>query len=335
LRLKKISQITAREENLLHSRVISSYQTPSGQRVEILKQCFPSLRKRPVKRVAFVSGLHGNELEGIYICHLLTKYLKELQKSQPEAFLGEIHIYPSVNPQASDSATRLWPFLSIDFNRLFGISGGSSPAIKCAEELISNLKTSADIVVDFHASNLHLKETPQIRITEGFHKKLIPLAVHCNVNLIWVHPSSAMFKSTLGYNMNQSKIPTLVVESGIALRINQSFSNRILLGMLNLLYQVGVLVTKIPPPTVDNPIIAHPSQVIPIHSKHAGLFIGHTDINKNITKGEIMGEVVDAKNGETLQKITATENGFLFTIREHPLVYPGALLGRIAKKIMT
>jgi uncharacterized protein len=326
--------MTTRKENLLQTQTISCYQTPSGQRVEILKQFFSSSRKRPSKRVAFVSGLHGNELEGIYICYLLTKYLKELKKSQPEAFLGEVHIYPAVNPQATDSATRLWPFLSIDFNRQFGISGGYTPAIKCSEELINNLKTSADIVVDFHASNLHLKETPQIRIIEGFHKKLIPLAIHCNVNLIWVHPSSDMFKSTLGYNMNQSKVPTLVVETGIALRINQTFSNSILLGMLNLLYQVGVLVTKKPPPSVNKPIIAHPSQVIPIHSKYAGLFIGHTDIKKNICKGEIIGEVVDAKNGETLQKTTATEDGFLFTMREHPLVYPGALLGRISKNIM-
>ena len=326
--------MTTRKKNRLQVQAISGYQTPSGQRVEILKQFFPSSRKRPVKRVAFVSGLHGNELEGIYICYLLTKYLKELQKSQPEAFLGEIHIYPAVNPQATNSATRLWPFLSIDFNRQFGISGGNSPALNCAEELKNNLKASADIVVDFHASNLHLKEAPQIRITEGFHKKLIPLAVHCNVNLVWVHPSSAMFKSTLGYNMNQSKVPTLVIETGIALRINQNFSNRILLGMLNLLYQLKVLVTKKPPPNVDNPIIVHPSQVIPIHSKYAGLFIGHTDIKKNITKGEIIGVVVDAKNGKTLQEITATEDGFLFTMREHPLVYPGALLGRIAKNIM-
>jgi predicted deacylase len=41
--------------------------------------------------------------------------------------------------------------------------------------------------------------------------------------------------------------------------------------------------------------------------------------------------VVDAQNGQTLQEVTAVESGFLFTIREHPLVYPGALLGRIAK----
>ena len=99
--------MTACKENLLQSRTISSYQTPLGQRVEILKQSFLPPRKRPVKRVAFVSGLHGNELEGVYICHLLVNRLKELQRIQPEAFLGEIHIYPAVNPQATAYGTRL------------------------------------------------------------------------------------------------------------------------------------------------------------------------------------------------------------------------------------
>ena len=105
--------------------------------------------------------------------------------------------------------------------------------------------------------------------------------------------------------------------------------------MLNLLYYAGVLVTSHPPSPVNHPIITHPSQVIPIHSKHAGLFIGHTDIKKNTTKGEIIGEVVNAKNGKTLQEVAAVESGFLFTVRKHPLVYPGALLGRIAKDIIS
>ncbi len=149
---------------------------------------------------------------------------------------------------------------------------------------MNDLKSSADIVIDFHASNLYLKETPN-KITEGFHKKLIPLGVHCNIDLIWVNPPFPMFKSTLGYNMNQSKIPTLVIETGIALRINQTFSNRILLGMLNLLYQVGVIVTNNPPTPVNHPIIVQPSQVIEVHSKHAGLFIGHADIKKKYCQG--------------------------------------------------
>ena len=327
--------MTSLKENLFQNQVIYSYQTPSGQKVEIPKKSFLSARKRPTKRVAFVSGLHGNELEGVYICNLLTRHLKKIQSSQPEAFLGEVHIYPAVNPQATANGTRLWPFLSIDLNRQFGISEENSLASRCAEELVTSLKSSADIVIDFHASNLHLKETPQIRITEGFHKKLIPLGVHCNLDLIWVHPPSNMFMSTLGYNLNKSKIPTLVIESGIALRINKNFSNRVFLGIVNFLYQTGVVVANNPPPPIAHPKIVHSSQVISIHSNHAGLFVAHTDIKKNIKKGEVIGEVIDAANGRTLQEVIAVESGFLFTLREHPLVYPSALLGRIARNTIT
>ena len=52
----------------------------------------------------------------------------------------------------------------------------------------------------------------------------------------------------------------------------------------------------------------------------------------NITKGEIIGEVVNPLDGEVLQKVTAPENGLLFIIREHPLVYSGAPLARMARK---
>lgn len=318
----------------MKSRIINSYQTPSGQRVEVVKQSFSSFHKPPIKRVAFVSGLHGNELEGIYLCNLLTNYLKKLQNTQPEKFLGEVHIYPSVNPQASAIGVRLWPFLSVDLNRQFKNTSGNSLARSSAETLIKDLKASADIVVDCHASNLHLKEVPQIRIIEGFHKKLIPLAVQCNVDLIWVHPPSPVFESTLGYNLNKSKIPTLVIETGIALRINQDFVSQIFKGMLNLLYHLGVIVTDKIQPKVNYPIVIQPSQVVILQSDFPGFFIANTDVKKNVSKGDIIGKVLDSMNGEILQEITAPRNGFLFTLREHPLIYPGDLLARIALKEM-
>lgn len=316
----------------MESQAIASYQTPSGQKVEIIKQSFFSSRKKPTKRVAFVSGLHGNELEGIYFCHLLTRYLKQLKVEQSNSFQGEVHIYPTANPQAISAGTRLWPFFSNDYNRQFGDKNGNSLPAQSAIELINDLKSSADIVVDFHTSNLHLKESPQIRIIDGFHKKLIPLAVECNVDLIWIHPASPLFETTLGYNLNKSKIPTLVLETGIALRINQGFSNRIFQGMLNLLKRTNVINLPNPLPKINYPIIVQPSQVTLLDSKHAGLFIENIGLKKNVSKGEKIGTIIDMTGGKILQEISAPIDGFLFTIRKYPLVYPGAPLARIADK---
>ena len=63
-------------------------------------------------------------------------------------------------------------------------------------------------------------------------------------------------------------------------------------------------------------------------------YIANTDIKTNVSKGDIIGKVVDAMNGKILKEIIAPDNGFLFTLREHPIVYPGDLLARIALKEM-
>ena len=50
-----------------------------------------------------------------------------------------------------------------------------------------------------------------------------------------------------------------------------------------------------------------------------------------MSKGEIIGEIVDALNGKVLARIDAPENGWLFTTREYHIVEEGSLIGRILK----
>ena len=48
-----------------------------------------------------------------------------------------------------------------------------------------------------------------------------------------------------------------------------------------------------------------------------------------IRQGEKIGEIVDVINGTVKQEIFAHKSGLIFTLREYPLVYEGALLARI------
>jgi hypothetical protein len=173
-------------------------------------------------------------------------------------------------------------------------------------------------------------ELPQIRIITGFEKKLLPLAKLCNVDLIWVHPHVEVFESTLGYNLNQAKIPTLVIETGICLRINKNYCAQIVLGILNLLRQTGVLDTDEPQAKVAEPRLAQPEGVAMIQAGNAGLFIKQTEIGKMVNKGEKIGNLIDPVAGEVLEEIHSPCSGLLFTLREHPLTSKGAPLARIA-----
>lgn len=316
----------------MQTQTVVSYKSPLGTEFEVVKQAFPPVGNRPVKRISFVAGLHGNELEGVYICHRLIAYLRNLKETRPEAFRGQITVYPAVNPQAIGTGTRLWPFFTVDMNRLMGDVASQTLPHSISRTLLEDIKSSSDLAVDFHASNLHLLEMPQIRITEDFHKKLVPLALQCNIDVVWVHPLSRVFESTLGFNLNREKIPTLVVEAGICLRIHQHYCDQIFQGMVHLLHYTGILDTGEPAPSVKHPLLLHPPQVALIQARHSGLFVSQTSIGQNINEGDRLGEIVDPVNAQVLEEILAPCDGLLFTLRQHPLTYPGAPLARIARE---
>ena len=320
----------------VQTQCILSVKSPLGPPIEILKhvfsaQSFSAQSNKP--RISFVTGLHGDELEGLYICHRLMQYLKELETTNPSAIQGEINIYPAVNPQALESSTRLWPFFSLDINRTFGPGQNPSLAVETSQTLLDDLQSSSDIVIDFHSSNLHLIELPQIRIIKDYEKKLLPLAKKTNVDLIWVHPNAEIFEATLGFNLNHQKIPTLVIETGICHRIHQNKGDQIFNGMLNLLHYTGTL--NITPPTekIIVPKQVQPDQVAMVQASHAGIFIKQVEVGQVLEKEDKLGILIDPVTGNVLEDIMTPCSGLLFTLREHPLTHKGSPLVRIAKSL--
>ncbi len=316
----------------MQSQNIFSIQTPVGPPVEIIRHTFASQSSQPGKRVSLVAGLHGDELEGLYICHRLIQILKTLEEQDASAFKGEINIYPAVNPQALETGTRLWPFFSNDINRTFGRTEPPSLPGEMSRTLLEDLKANSDLVVDIHSSNLHLMELPQIRIIKNFEKKLVPLAKLCNVDLIWVHPHADIFESTLGHNLNQAQIPTLVIETGICLRINKNHCAQIVLGILNLLRKIGALDTDAPQVNIAEPRLVQPESVTMVQASDAGLFIKQAEVGQTLSEGEKIGDLIDPVQGQTLEEVRSPCSGLLFTLREHPLTLKGAPLARIAKE---
>jgi len=311
----------------VQTQSILSFKSPLGPPVEIFKHIFPAKSDKP--RVSFVAGIHGDELEGLYICHKLLRFLMDLEISTPEAIQGKINIYPAVNPQALENATRLWPFFCKDINRTFGAGPIKSIVEKTSHTLLQDLQSSSDIVIDLHSSNLQLMELPQVRIIKDFEKKLLPLAKKCNVDLIWVHPHAEIFESTLGFNLNISKIPTLVLETGICLRINPISGDQVFDGMLSLLHGMGVLDITLPPAKQAQQV--EPEDVFVIQAHHSGLFIKQVELGKTLEEGEKLGKLINPLDGNILEELFSPCSGLLFTVREHPLAHKGSTLARIAK----
>lgn len=274
------------------------------------------------KRISIVTGTHGDELEGQYVCYELQRRIKENE----ECLTGIVDVYPSLNPLGIDSITRGMPGFDLDMNRLFpGSENGSMPEY-IASQIIDDLSGSA-AVIDIHASNIFLEEIPQVRINELSQDTLVPLAKLLNVDYIWIHSSATVLESTLAYSLNIIGTPTLVVEMGVGMRITKKYGDQLVDGIFALMKELGIWSGEAPTP--KTPIISEDGEVSFINARKSGVFVPSVEHWKNVKKGEHIGDILNPLTGEIHQKITSETDGIVFTLREYPIVSEGSLIARI------
>ncbi|MZP28340.1 succinylglutamate desuccinylase [Heliobacterium undosum] len=309
---------------------ILTIRMPAQDQFSIRKNVLRAGQGKTTARAAIVSGIHGDELEGLYTIYLLNRYLQELREKRPEVFRGQVDFYPTVNSLGLGSLNRSWPFFNVDLNRQFPGNREGHVPLQAAHALLEDLK-GADLVVDIHASNKFLLEMPQIRMQEVYAPRLLPLAKKSNVDLVWVHCSSSILETTLATNLNESGIPALVVEMGIGQRLNPLYSEQLLQGIIHLLCHLEILdLPEEELPVLCAPRVIGDNEVWYFNAEASGLFVPEPNVfGAWIKEGDIIGRIVDPLKGSDLQVITSPRDGLLFTLREHPVVYEGSLLARL------
>lgn len=278
-----------------------------------------------LKRISVVTGIHGDELEGQYVCYELQRRIAE----EKDRLTGIVDIYPAMNPLGIDSITRGIPAFDLDMNRLFpgNIDGNMTEYI--AAGIMEDVKGS-DCVLDIHASNIYLTEIPQIRINELNMDTLVPLAKKANVDFIWVHGASTVLESTFAHSLNSVGTPVLVVEMGVGMRLTKSYGNQMVDGIFNLMKHFDIWSGEVNP--VKEPMISiDPDDVSYLNASASGLFVPEVSHGVMLKENDVIGYIVDPLKGCVLDTVIAPQDGMLFTIRDYPIVDEGSLMGRILK----
>ena len=286
----------------------------------------PEHARGDMKRISVVTGIHGDELEGQYVCFELQRRIEQSK----ECLTGIVDIYPAMNPLGIDSITRGIPAFDLDMNRLFPGDIDGSMMEYVAARILEDVAGS-DCVFDIHASNIYLTEIPQIRINELHQNILVSMAKEANVDFIWVHGASTVLESTFAYSLNNIGTPVLVVEMGVGMRITQRYGEQMVDGIFQLMKQMGIWKGEVNP--VKKPIISrNPQDVCYLNASVGGVFIPTVQHGAKLKKNETIGRIVDPLRGTVLDEVQAPEDGMLFTIRDYPVVVEGSLMGRLLKK---
>lgn len=309
------------------TKTIAAVMLPVDEILEIRKnRMMPENPASDMKRISVVTGIHGDELEGQYVCFELQRRIEQ----NKECLTGIVDIYPAMNPLGIDSITRGIPAFDLDMNRLFP----GDPDRSMMEYIVARIMedvAGSDCVFDIHASNIYLTEIPQIRINELHQDILVPMAKEANVDFIWVHGASTVLESTFAYSLNNIGTPVLVVEMGVGMRITQRYGEQMVDGIFQLMKKMGIWKGEVNP--VKKPIISqNPEDVCYLNASVGGVFIPTVQHGARLNKNEAIGRIVDPLYGKVLDEVQAPEDGMLFTIRDYPVVVEGSLMGRLLKK---
>lgn len=308
-------------------KTVATVDLPVDETLTIKKRRIqPKNKTKGMKRISIVTGIHGDELEGQYVCFELARRIE----AEYEKLTGIVDIYPAMNPLGIDSITRGIPAFDLDMNRLFpgNIEGNMTEYL--AAEMIKDVSGS-DLVIDIHASNIYLTEIPQIRINELHEKELVPYAMDANVDFVWVHGASTVLEATFAYSLNNTGTPCLVVEMGVGMRITKNYGLQMVDGIFNLMKKLGIWSGDAP--AVRKPILSkNPDDVSYLNASVGGLFIPCVQHWEKLKKDELIGQIIDPLSGNVLDEVRSPVDGILFTIREYPIVDEGSLIGRLLCK---
>ncbi|AJA47915.1 putative deacylase [Clostridium pasteurianum DSM 525 = ATCC 6013] len=276
-------------------------------------------------RICIVTGTHGDELEGQYICYELSKKLQE----DPKHIQGIIDIYPALNPLGIDSISRGIPNFDLDMNRIFPGKSDGSTITRIAHNIVESLK-GADIVIDIHASNIFLREIPQARINENMADRLLPIANLLNLDFLWVHPAATVLESTLCHSLNIIDTPCIVVEMGVGMRITKDYGNQLLKGIFNVMKKLKIWSGETKnADSYRKAINSMEHEVFFLNSSASGIFVPSIDHCTTVKKGDKIGNILDPLEGKIKEKLISPCNGMVFTLREYPIVYTGSLVARL------
>ncbi len=308
--------------------IVTSVGLPIDEKLMIKKnRIMPSEGEgKDMKRISVVTGIHGDELEGQYVCYELQRRISE----QQDKLSGIVDIYPAMNPLGIDSITRGIPAFDLDMNRLFPGNKDGNMTEYLAAGIMDDVAGS-DCVVDIHASNIYLTEIPQIRINELHADTLIPLAKHANVDFIWVHGASTVLEATFAHSLNSIGTPVLVVEMGVGMRLTKEYGDQMVDGIFKLMKELGIWTGDVA--EVKKPMISKdPDDVSYLNATASGLFVPEVKHGARLSEGDLIGRIVDPLCGKILDEVRAPQAGLLFTIRDYPIVDEGSLMGRILKE---
>ncbi|WGD36008.1 succinylglutamate desuccinylase/aspartoacylase family protein [Olleya sp. YS] len=280
-----------------------------------------SRSKKPGPTVLFTAGIHGDEVNGIEIVRQL------ISKGINKPKIGTTICIPVLNIFGFINMEREFPD-GRDLNRVFpGIKNGSL-ASRVAYEIIHEVVTHVDFIVDFHTGGAFRFNAPQIRIEYGNEDDDVMAEIFGAPFILYSKNLNKSFRNTC----NKMGKPILLYEGGKSFHIDSTITNTGVNGAKRILNHFGMLRT---PFNVSEPkkSCVKITKSKWIRANYSGMFKSTIKLGVQVNTGDTIGNITDPY-GKFNHFVRATHSGYIININQSPIVYQGDALFHISTEII-
>ena len=281
---------------------------------------------------ALVAGLHGDEINGIFILSRLADFLNSVEagKYSELKLVKRVLIIPAVNVLGVNLRTRTWPFDKTDINRMFPGSTTGETTQRIAYAVLEATKR-ADYRIDIHTASTDFEEIPQVRL-HG------PTAAERDTARLFGLPAimerslSPVFTTTLLCSWRAWPGQSFVLRVGQGGTVQLDHCQRVFRSLVSFLGKIGVL-EGVQIALEDEEVCSFDkASAFRVYAEKAGTFVSDRQVGRWVSAGQELGYIYDSFNGNVIEKVVSPVAGLLTGIRRHPLLFEGDLILRVNRK---
>ncbi len=279
-------------------------------------------------RLCIATGIHGDEKTGQLIAYDVARRVK----NEPHHLHGTLDIYPMLNPLGLDLGKRTLPSSTqLDMNRSFpGSPEGTVMEIIC-HHILEDMK-GADLVLDIHACPQIAAEIYGARLHVHEAEAMIEETRALCPEVIWVLPDKPAYNATLTGSLMRAGTKAIGLEADSRTEGTQRASDQVVSGIFCKMKEMGMWSGETVAPPASVPVMHGARDVARVTCTRPGMYVPVECIGEQVEAGDVLGVIIDALEGETVETVVAPAGGLVFTQRRYSCVYPGTLIARLFRK---
>jgi len=292
--------------------------------------------EEPGKTLYVQVAQHGSEVMGL---EALRRLIAELKPSEMKGTL----IYCLPNPLAFREKTRATVFdpRPGGMNRVWPGDPAGSLTERMAHKIWTELVRHADEVVDLHTGSrrcpiwvFYEAEGVSEKAPRETARRSEEMARLFGAPILYVETEPYGGRKTLRACCVDKGVPAIVPELGGHGHFEEEAVATAHRGLKNLLKDLGIIEgeVELPGRQVKLRWKADPKAYV-AHCNRGGVFIPTVSLGDLVGEGEELGFIYSPRSFEVLETVRAPQAGYVFTIRENPVVHPGEPLVSVPEVI--